>query len=81
LTTATLSSLARDAIFDVMTSDLMFSKFFWMFDVFATNLMLKTNLILYATVFYFLPFFRDGLQVYQPSLTFKSLKLSFDYVS
>jgi len=42
----------------------MFSKVFLMFDVFATNLMLKTIFIMYAIVFYFLPFFKDGLQVY-----------------
>jgi len=32
----------RDATFDVITSDLMYSEKFFMFDVYATNLMLKT---------------------------------------
>jgi len=37
---------SRDATFDVVTSDLMFSEFFLMFNVYATNLMLKTIFIL-----------------------------------
>jgi len=35
----------RNATFDVITSDLMFSEIFLMFDVYATNLMLKTIFI------------------------------------
>jgi len=34
--------LTRDATFDVTTSDVMFSQMFLMFDVYATNLMMKT---------------------------------------
>jgi len=37
---------SRDATFDVITSDLMFSEVFLMFDVYATSLMLKTIFIL-----------------------------------
>jgi len=38
--------VSRDANFDVITSDLMFSEIFLMFDVCATNLILKTIFIL-----------------------------------
>jgi len=48
---------------------LMFSEVFLMFDVYATNLMLKTIFILYAIVFLFIPFFKDNYQVYRLSLT------------
>ena len=41
----------RDATCDVITSDLMFSEVFLMFDAYAMNLMLKTMFILYAKVF------------------------------
>jgi len=36
----------RDATFDAVTSDLMFSEIFLMFDVYGTNLMLKTIFLL-----------------------------------
>ena len=48
----------RDATFDVITSNLMFSEIFLMLDVYATNLMLITIFILQAIVSLFFTIFR-----------------------
>ena len=42
----TRPTFTRDATFDVITSDLMFSEIFFNFDGYATNLLLKTIFIL-----------------------------------